>query len=100
MSSSHLYFLLSFVSLIWTAFGDECQPKAISLPYTSTKLISNAEVRGVLWQIGGPNPQNITLMPSASVKPMFPKENSLTDYSVITLTLIYGVHHGVIAPPE
>jgi hypothetical protein len=78
MSSSHLYFLLSFLTLIWPALGDGCQPKAISLPYASVKLANNAVVRGMLWQMGGPNPQNISLMPSASVKPIARYEQSLT----------------------
>jgi hypothetical protein len=68
MSSSRFHFLLSFLTLISPALGDGCQPKAISLPFASVKLVTNAEVRGVLWGIGGSNPQNITLMPSASVK--------------------------------
>ncbi|KAF2818659.1 hypothetical protein CC86DRAFT_364038 [Ophiobolus disseminans] len=65
MSSSHLYFLLSFSTLIWPALSADCQPKALSVPYKSNRIVTGAEPRGVLWQIGGPTPQNITLMPSA-----------------------------------
>ncbi|KAH7068367.1 aspartic peptidase domain-containing protein [Paraphoma chrysanthemicola] len=57
--------LLSFVTLIWPVYGQTCQPKALNLPYKSQRLVTNAEVRGVLWQIGGPTAQNVTLMPSA-----------------------------------
>ncbi|KAF2023807.1 hypothetical protein EK21DRAFT_80075 [Setomelanomma holmii] len=65
MSSSFLYFLLSFVNLIWPAYSATCQPRAINLPYKSQGLATQTQARGVLWQIGGPSKQNITLMPSA-----------------------------------
>jgi hypothetical protein len=57
--------LLSFFFLIWLASCATCKPRAISVPFKGNRISTNAEVRGVTWQIGGPNAQNITLMPSA-----------------------------------
>jgi hypothetical protein len=71
MSSFCVVFLLSVLTLPWPAFGAACQPRALQLPYNYNRLVTQVETRGVLWQIGGPTPQNITLMPSASVLSTF-----------------------------
>ncbi|KAH7079693.1 aspartic peptidase domain-containing protein [Paraphoma chrysanthemicola] len=44
----------------------ECKPLAVSFPFNSNVLANRAEARGIAWQLGSPNAQTLTLLPSAT----------------------------------
>lgn len=65
MVSPTLHFSLSFAALIPTVLSVACQPRALSLPFKNSRIANGADTRGILWQIGGRNPTNVTLVPGA-----------------------------------
>jgi hypothetical protein len=101
MPSFLLHFTLLFIVFRSPALGATCQPRALSLPFKNNPLSTNAVARGVLWQIGGPIPQNVVLSLSGSVV-----LRKLRCYAVLravldtTMIHICGTKRRIFAPRE